>query len=79
MLKKGVAAYSDLIVFPDMTVGCAYETDDPGWQAIRFARFTLDWLTDGKDRIETKQAKKSRRAHPVRRTDFPILVPSGPT
>src|SRR5262245_9875975 len=32
------------------TVGCLYEAD--GTSRIIFARFTLDWLTEGKDRLE---------------------------
>jgi sialidase-1 len=51
LLVEGDASYSDMIVFPDKTVGIAYETHRPRWQAIRFARFTLEWLTDGKDQI----------------------------
>ena len=41
-------AYSCLTVLKDMTIGCLYETDN--YRKIRFARFTLDWLTDGADR-----------------------------
>jgi sialidase-1 len=49
-LVPGSFAYNCLTVFKDMTVGCLYETDSYG--RIRFTRFTLDWLTDGADRIE---------------------------
>jgi sialidase-1 len=49
-LVPGSFAYSCLTVLDDMTLGCLYETDTYG--RIRFARFTLDWLTDGRDRIE---------------------------
>jgi len=44
--------YSCLTVLPDLSLGCLYETD--GYRIIRFARFTLDWLTDGADGIERK-------------------------
>jgi len=37
-----------------MSVGLLYETNATGWRSIWFARFTLEWLTDGKDRIEAK-------------------------
>lgn len=47
VLSTGSAAYSDLVVLPDGTVGCLYERDNYG--KITFARFTLDWLTEGKD------------------------------
>jgi len=35
-----------------MSLGCLYETE--GYKKIRFARFTLEWLTDGADRIEPR-------------------------
>lgn len=39
--------YSCLTSLPDGTIGCLYETD--GTSRIVFARFSLDWLTEGKD------------------------------
>ncbi|MBN1343672.1 MAG: exo-alpha-sialidase [Phycisphaerae bacterium] len=50
LLYAGPAAYSCLTVLPDMTMGCLYErgAKDP-YEKITFARFTLEWLTDGKD------------------------------
>jgi sialidase-1 len=59
LLYEGGASYSDLIVFSDLTVGIAYETDTPKWQSIRFARFTLEWLTDRKDEIVPNGAAAS--------------------
>ena len=47
VLYAGSAAYSDLVVLPDGEIGCLYERDD--YRKITFARFTLGWLTDGKD------------------------------
>jgi sialidase-1 len=47
LLYAGLAAYSDLVVLPDGTIGCFYERD--GYRKITFAHFTLGWLTDGKD------------------------------
>jgi sialidase-1 len=47
LLYEGSAAYSDLVVLPDDSIGCLYERD--GYRKISFARFTLGWLTDGKD------------------------------
>ncbi|HEU5069611.1 MAG TPA: sialidase family protein [Verrucomicrobiae bacterium] len=47
VLFPGSFAYSVLTALPDGTLGCLFETD--GANRIVFARFTLDWLTDGKD------------------------------
>jgi sialidase-1 len=43
LLYEGSAAYSDLVVLPDGTIGCFYERDRS--TRITFDRFTLDWLT----------------------------------
>jgi len=48
------ASYGDMTVLPDMSSGLLYETNATGWHLIWFARFTLDWLTEGKDRLETR-------------------------
>jgi sialidase-1 len=47
VLYEGSAAYSDLVVLPDGGIGCLYERD--GYRKITFGRFTLRWLTAGKD------------------------------
>jgi len=40
------AAYSDLTILADGTVGLLYETGDRGaYQTLTFVRFDLDWLT----------------------------------
>lgn len=49
LLYEGSSAYSDLVALEDGTIGCLYEADDYG--RISFARFTLGWLTDGKDAL----------------------------
>lgn len=41
-------AYSCLTALPDGGIGCLYEAD--GTRKIVYARFTLDWLTDGKEK-----------------------------
>ncbi len=43
---SGPAAYSDLVVLPDGTIGCLFERGhkEP-YETITFARFSLDWLT----------------------------------
>jgi sialidase-1 len=43
-------AYSCLTSLPDGTIGCLYEAE--GTRRIVFARFTLDWLTRGQDRLD---------------------------
>ena len=54
-LHAGPAAYSDLATLPDMTIGCLYECGEKGsYEAIVFARFSLEWLTDGKDSFAAK-------------------------
>jgi sialidase-1 len=50
-LYAGPAAYSALIVLSDGKIGCLFESGDKSaYEKIGFARFTLEWLTDGKDR-----------------------------
>jgi sialidase-1 len=53
VLCKDGFAYSCLTALPDGSIGCLYEVNDA--RRIVFARFTLDWLTDGKDRLEPKE------------------------
>lgn len=50
VLCKEAFAYSCLTALPGGAIGCLYEAD--GMSKIVFARFTLDWLTEGKDRLE---------------------------
>ena len=51
-LHAGPSAYSALAVLPDGTIGCLYERGrKSAAEKITFARFTLEWLTDGKDRL----------------------------
>ena len=49
VIHPGSAAYSDLVVLPDGRIGCLYTHS--GWGKTSFARFTLEWLTDGKDKL----------------------------
>lgn len=48
-LVPGSFAYCCLTVLKDLSMGCLYETNDYG--KICFARFTLEWLTDGQDQV----------------------------
>ena len=52
VLYESSAAYSDLVVLPDGTIGCLFERDNYG--KITFARFTLEWLTGGEDGLTPK-------------------------
>ena len=49
------SSYSDIAVLDDMTVGFIYERGDKGsthyWDELHFARFNLEWLTDGRDTV----------------------------
>jgi sialidase-1 len=57
VLEPGPSGYSDLAVLPDGTVLCFYErstTDgklNNKFAALTVARFNLEWLTEGKDRL----------------------------
>ena len=55
-LYAGGYAYSCLTVLPDGTIGCLFERD--GYKRITFARFSLSWLTDGKDKLKAASGNK---------------------
>lgn len=46
-------SYSDIVVLDDHTVGCIYERAEKGsdhyWDELHFARFNIEWLTNGKE------------------------------
>ncbi len=48
----GSFAYSCLAALSDGAIGLLYERDD--YSKIAFARFTLEWLTDGRDSFEAR-------------------------
>ena len=51
-IHAGPAAYSNMVVLPDMSLGCLYECGNKhAYETITFAHFTLEWLTDGKDSL----------------------------
>jgi sialidase-1 len=55
MLHGGHSAYSALAILPDMTVGCLYERGERSpYEKITFARFSLEWLTDGTDSLKQR-------------------------
>ncbi|MBN1341425.1 MAG: exo-alpha-sialidase [Phycisphaerae bacterium] len=46
LLHRGPAAYSDLCVLPDRTIGCLYERGGKSpYEKITFARFDLRWIS----------------------------------
>jgi sialidase-1 len=52
LLNAGPSGYSALAVLPDLTVGCLYERGEKQYSdRITLARCTLDWLSDGADRV----------------------------
>lgn len=55
-IHAGPAAYSCLTILPDLTAGCLYERGDKTpYEKITFARFSVEWLTGGKDSIAPRK------------------------
>jgi sialidase-1 len=51
VIHDGPAAYSSLVPLRDLTIGLLFERGDRSpYERITFAWFTLDWLTEGKDK-----------------------------
>ncbi len=53
VIDPGPSAYSSLTICQDGTIGVLYE---PGYKEVRFVRFTLAALTDGKDKLSKPYA-----------------------
>ncbi len=57
VLEPGTSGYSDLAVGPDGVIYCLYESGSTdgknhfNTKALTLARFNLEWLSDGKDRL----------------------------
>ncbi len=56
VIHDGPAAYSSLVVLDDLSIGLLYErgtaaTPGSPYERITFTRFSLEWLSDGKDRV----------------------------
>lgn len=55
------SSYSDLVALNDGTIGIIYERGPKGsvryWDEMQFARFNLEWLTEGKDSSAGRTAK----------------------
>ncbi|MCY3021151.1 MAG: sialidase family protein [Planctomycetota bacterium] len=53
LVNAGPSAYSALAVLPDMTIACLYERGEKSaYEKIALARFSLEWLTEGKDKLK---------------------------
>ena len=50
VLNPGSSAYSSLSILDDYTIGLLYEANN--YKEIRFARFSLDWLTMSQDTLQ---------------------------
>ena len=74
-IYDGEFAYCCLTVLPDDTIGLLYEGDD--YAKLTLARFTLDWLTDGKDSLSASGPPKSYSIPTIdlsRETDRQVTV-----
>ncbi|MPY87708.1 MAG: hypothetical protein GEU99_07290 [Luteitalea sp.] len=50
VVHAGPAAYSSLVVLPNLTIGLLYERgEERPYERLAFARFSLEWLTTGQD------------------------------
>ena len=51
VIHEGPAAYSSLLALPNRSIGVLFERGERSpYERITFARFTLEWLTNGSDR-----------------------------
>ena len=51
VIQEGPAAYSSLVVLRHRSIGLLFERGERSpYERISFARFTLEWLSEGKDR-----------------------------
>lgn len=56
LLYAGPSAYSCLAVLTEGDIACLFEGgEQSAYEKIIFARFSLEWLTDGKDSIKKRQ------------------------
>ena len=56
VIHDGPAAYCCLTIMNDGTIGLLYEHgDESHYERIGFARFNLEWLTDGMDQLERRE------------------------
>jgi hypothetical protein len=55
VIDPGPSAYSDIVIQDDMNIGVLYERGNQG--GISYVNFSLDWLTDGNDKLTQKENK----------------------
>ena len=56
IIYAGPTAYSCLSILSDGTIGLLYEHGDKSpYEQISFARFNVEWLSDGRDSVSSKQ------------------------
>ncbi len=61
LLHGGPSAYSSLAVLADWTIACLYERGDQhAYEKLTFTRFSIEWLTNGKDSLESPPAALSQ-------------------
>jgi sialidase-1 len=66
VLEAGFSGYSDLAVGPDGVIYCFYERGSADGKSstrtarLTVARFNLEWLTDGKDKLAQPQPRSYR-------------------
>jgi hypothetical protein len=58
---QGASAYSSLTILPDGTIGIYYENGENSTYQMYFVRFSLNWLTDGKDTFITHKPVKEKK------------------
>jgi sialidase-1 len=74
-LEPGPSAYSDLAVDGTGTIHCLYERGKPDakggspYLLLTLARFNLEWLTEGKDRLAADPAEKKAAVARFRHDD----------
>jgi len=62
--EPGPAAYSCLAVPPDNNIACLSEAGkNHPYETITFARFTIDWLTAGKENTRDLKTKSGKMQH----------------
>ncbi len=84
ILEPGFSAYSDLAVLPDGTALCFYERGreanaeqkkPTSYAYLTLARFNLEWLTNGKDKLSISVGRAASR-YPL---PYPPTLPDGKT
>ena len=81
LLEAGPSGYSCLAVLPDGDIICIYEgakkaQQYPGEKLV-FTRFSLEWLTNGKDELQKKFSEKGRTPVPAVRDVIDFMCADG--